>query len=60
MLEQNTLEQVKAVFHNLQHQYTLRVTTNSKHAKAQEIKEFVTDFATTSHHLEVEITDTNE
>lgn len=60
MLDQQILQQVKDVFQNLQHTYTFRVSTNQQHEKANELKQFVNDFVSTSDKLSAQLTETQE
>lgn len=60
MLDQQILQQVKDVFQNLQHTYSFRVSTNQQHEKANELKQFVNDFVSTSDKLSAQLTETQE
>lgn len=60
MLDSSILEQVKSVFKDLSGQYSLRVLTNEQHEKAAELKDFISDFVTTSDHLSATFSETDE
>ena len=58
MIEQSLLQQVKQVFAALESQYTLRLEADSSHESYDEFKQFLTDFASTSDHLTLEVVET--
>ena len=51
MLDQNILEQVKGIFASLNSNITLDATFQNNDKKAEELKEFLNDFASTSEKL---------
>ena len=58
MIEQSLLQQVKQVFAALESQYTLRLEADSTHESYEEFKQFLTEFASTSDHLTLEVVET--
>lgn len=52
MLEQDLLKQVKDIFSRLKERYTLALHGNTDHEKWKEFEEFLTDFSTTSDHID--------
>lgn len=57
MLDQNILEQVKGIFASLNSNITLDATFQNNDKKAEELKEFLNDFASTSEKLSVQFTE---
>ncbi len=57
MLDKNIIEQVSGIFASLKSKITLKVTLDANDAKKQEIKEFLSDFVSTSKQLSAEYTE---
>lgn len=55
MLERAIIEQVTEIFRNLEAEYKLSARISPQHSEANQLKEFLTDFATTSSHISLEI-----
>ena len=60
MLDQNILEQVKAVFAPLEGNFSFAVLVNPAHEKANDLLTFVQEFASCSDHLSCHIKETTE
>lgn len=58
MLDKDILEQVKGVLANLKSKFIFRLTLNPDNAKAQELRDFLADFASCSDKVSVEETTT--
>lgn len=54
MLDQNILDQLKGIFASLDASYILRATIDPNREEAQELISFLSDFASTSEHIDYE------